>query len=61
MEKRFFYDFSGKIFINADNQDNAEKLVTGISLEDYIVDEDLYEIEQTIQYIDTKIDIFQKE
>jgi hypothetical protein len=59
MEKRFFYDFSGKIFINADNQDNAEKLVTGISLEDYVLDGEITEIDEN--YIPTDLQQRQKQ
>jgi len=46
MKKRFFYEFSGTIFFEADNQTEAEKLATGISLENYIMDEELFEVDE---------------
>ena len=36
MKKRYFYEFSGRIYVKADNQAEAEKLVTGISLDNYL-------------------------
>ncbi len=45
MKKRFLYEFSGTILIEADNQAEAEKLVTGKSLNNYVIDEEVYEID----------------
>ncbi len=36
MTKRFFYEFNGTILVEANNEDEAEKLVTGITLNDYL-------------------------
>ena len=46
MEKRFFYEFSGNVFLEANDQIKAEKLVTGISLNNYLIDEELHEIDE---------------
>ena len=52
MKQSYFFEFQGRIFINAEDQDQAEKLVKGISLKDYIVDEDLYEIDENYIPVD---------
>ena len=46
MKKRYFYEFKGNVFLEAENQDDAEALVMGISLVDYLIDEDVYEIDE---------------
>ena len=46
MGKRFFYEFSGNVYIEADDQAEAEKLATEISLEDYLLDEHLHEVDE---------------
>jgi hypothetical protein len=46
MEKRYFYQFNGTVFLEAGGQKEAEKLVMDIDLNDYIIDEDLYEIDE---------------
>jgi hypothetical protein len=46
MGKRFFYEFKGRVFLEADNKAEAEKLVTGISLADFLIDEELYGIDE---------------
>ena len=54
MKKRFFYEFSGNVFVKASSQDEAEKLITGISLEDYLIDEELYGIDENYVAYDLK-------
>ena len=54
MNKRFFYEFSGNVFVKASSQDEAEKLITGISLEDYLIDEELYGIDENYVAHDLK-------
>ena len=54
MTKRFFYEFSGNVFLEANDQDEAEKLVTGISLDNYLLDEELHEIDETYVSFDLK-------
>ena len=54
MKKRFFYEFSGTIFFEADNQTEAEKLVTGVSLENYLIDEELFEVDENYIAYDLK-------
>jgi hypothetical protein len=46
MKKKYFYEFSGNVFLEANNQAEAEKLLAGIQLEDYLIDENLYEIDE---------------
>ena len=46
MKKRFLYEFSGTVFLEANNQTEAEKLVTGIQLKDYLLDEKVYEVDE---------------
>jgi len=46
MKKRYFYEFKGNVYLEADNQDEAEELIMGISLKDYLIDEDLFEIDE---------------
>ena len=45
MQKRYFYEFKGNVYLEADNQDEAENLIMGIPLVDYLVDEDVFEID----------------
>jgi len=54
MNKRYFYEFSGNVFLEANNQAEAEKLITGISLEDYLIDEELYGIDENYIALDLK-------
>jgi len=54
MKKRFFYEFDGNVFLEANNQAEAEKLITGISLEDYLIDEELYGIDENYIALDLK-------
>ena len=54
MKKRYFYEFSGRIYVKADNQDEAEKRITGISLEDYLIDQDVYKIDEDYIALDQK-------
>jgi hypothetical protein len=46
MKKRYFYEFRGNVYLEADNLDEAEGLIMGISLEDYLIDEDVIEIDE---------------
>jgi len=46
MKKRYFYEFKGNVYLEADNQDEAEERIVGISLVDYLIDEDLFEIDE---------------
>jgi len=46
MKKRYFYEFKGNVYVEAENQDEAEELIMGISLEDYLIDEDVFEIDE---------------
>jgi len=54
MKKSYFYEFSGTVLVQAENQREAEKLITGISLEDYLIDEDVYEIDEDYIALDLK-------
>jgi hypothetical protein len=51
MSKKYFYDFSGRVFVEAENQDKAEELITGISLDYFLIDEDVYQIDA--EYVPT--------
>ena len=53
MTKRFIYEYNGTISIEAENEDQAEKLVTGINLNNYLIEEDLFEVDET--YIPTDL------
>ena len=46
MRKRFFYEFKGNVYLEADHQDEAEERIMGISLEDYLIDEDVFKIDE---------------
>ena len=46
MKKRFFYEFSGNVFLEANDQTEAEKLVTGKFLNDYLIDERVFEVDE---------------
>jgi hypothetical protein len=35
VKKQFFYEFNGTILVKAQDEDEAEKFVTGINLNDY--------------------------
>ena len=54
MKKRYFYEFSGNVFLEVNDQTEAEKLVTGISLERYLIDEELFEIDEDYIAYDLK-------
>lgn len=43
--KRYFYEFKGNVFLEAENQDEAEDRILGISLVEYLIHEDLFEID----------------
>jgi hypothetical protein len=46
MKKRYFYEFKGNVYLEADNLDKAEELIMGISLEDYLINEDVIDIDE---------------
>jgi len=46
MKKRFIYEFDGKIWVDAKNQEEAEKLFSGKELNYYILNENIYEVDQ---------------
>lgn len=52
MAKRFLYEFNGTVFVEAENENEAEKLIIGIPLADYLIDEDLYEIDDSYMAVD---------
>jgi hypothetical protein len=54
MKKRYFYEFSGNVFLEVNDQTEAEKLVTGISLENCLIDEELFEIDEDYIAYDLK-------
>jgi hypothetical protein len=54
MKKRFFYEFNGNVYLEAENQPEAEKLATGISLENYLMDEELFEVDENYVANDLK-------
>ena len=54
MKKRFFYEFSGNVYLEANDQDDAEKLATGISLDNYLMEEELFEVDENYVANDLK-------
>jgi hypothetical protein len=46
VKKRYFYEFKGNVYLEAETQDAAEERIMGISLVDYLIDEDLFEIDE---------------
>jgi hypothetical protein len=46
MTKRFLYEFNGTIYVEAETEDEAEQKITGF-LNDYLIDEDMFEIDDT--------------
>ena len=60
MKKSYFYDFRGSVSLETDSQAEAEKLVTGISLNQYLINEQIYETDEFHVPIDINIrkDIF---
>ena len=54
MGKKYFYEFSGNVYLEANDQAEAEKLVTGIPLEDFLINEDVYEIDEDYIALDLK-------
>ena len=55
MKKRFFYEFSGNVYLEANDKDEAGKLLTGILLEDFLIDEKLFEVDENYVANDLKI------
>ena len=54
MKNRFFYEFSGNVFLEANDQAEAENLVTGISLDNYLIDEELHQIDESYVSLELK-------
>lgn len=54
MGKKYFYEFNGNVYLEANDQAEAEKLVTGISLDNYLIDEELYKIDENYVANDLK-------
>ena len=54
MEKQYFYEFQGRIFVKAEDQDQVENLVTDIPLADYLIDEDVYAVDENYIPVDLK-------
>ena len=52
--KKYFYEFDGRVFVEAENQEKAEELITGIPLEYYIIDEEVYQVDS--KYVPIDID-----
>lgn len=46
MKKRYFYEYVGRVYLEADNPEKADELIMGIPLVDYLIDEDVFEIER---------------
>ena len=47
MENKFyFYEANCRIYLKAQSEDMAEKKITNINLNDFIIDEDLYETDE---------------
>lgn len=59
MKNRYFYEFSGRVYVEADHQDQAEELVTGIHLDDYLIEEELYAIDEN--YVSPDLETRQKQ
>jgi hypothetical protein len=54
MGKQFLYEFNGTILVKAQDENEAEKLVTGITLNNYLTKEGLFEVDDT--YVATQLD-----
>lgn len=54
MKNRYFYKFEGRVSLKANSQSEAEKAVTGITLSDYLIDEDLYQVDENYVSSDPK-------
>ena len=54
MRTKYFYGFSGNVFVRANSQAEAEKLVTGIPLDHYLIDEEVYEIDENYISVNLK-------
>jgi len=59
MIKQYFYEFIGKVLIQADNHHEVESTVTGITLSDYLINEDLYQVDEN--YVSTDLKIREKQ
>ena len=46
MKKRFFYKFNGRVFFTAKDRDEAEKLVEKLSLDEFFIDDELFQIDR---------------
>jgi hypothetical protein len=54
MKKRYFYEFKGRVYLNANDQTEAERFITGKFLNDFLIDEDLFEIDENYVAYDLK-------
>jgi hypothetical protein len=52
MKKKYFYEFSGNVFLEADDQAEAEKFVMGLTLDNYLLDEHLHEVDENYISLD---------
>ena len=46
MKKKYFYEFSGNVYLEADDQNEAERLVKAMLLDHYLIEEELHEIDE---------------
>lgn len=55
MTKRYYYEYFGRVLIQAENQQSAENLINEINVNEYIIDEQIYEIDKDYVAIDLGI------
>ena len=55
MKKRFLYQFSGTVLVQAKSKAESEKAITGIPLDYFLIDEEVYEVDEYYVANDRKI------
>ena len=44
--KKYLFQFNGTVFLNATSYDEAENLIEDLKIDDYVIDEDLFETDE---------------
>jgi hypothetical protein len=55
MNKRYFYEANCRIYITAKNEDRAEQMIMNTDLNDFIIDEEIYEVDEDYLPTDSRL------
>ena len=52
--KKYLFQFNGTVVLNATSYDEAENLIEDLKIDDYVIDEDLFETDEYCVSLDLK-------